>query len=204
MRKTSAAAANLLSAPQCWFALDYRTLDSPDVSADCRCRITRNGVGHGLVVWFDALLVDGIELSNAPGREKTVYGQVFFPWPRAVALEADDTVAVSLRASLVGDDYVWTWRCVIEAGDRPGHVKATFDQSTFHSVPLSLDRLRRESPEHAPARSDAVRLDHFILSAVDGQVSLGEIARRVAEAFPGRFGNEQEALDHVRCIVNRE
>jgi hypothetical protein len=40
---------------------------------------TRTGTGHGIVVWFEADLVEGVGFSNSPGAPETIYGSLFFP-----------------------------------------------------------------------------------------------------------------------------
>ena len=51
----------------------------------------------------------GVTISNAPGRPKNVYGQLLLPWPDPIELVEGTTVDVSLRADLIGEEYVWTW-----------------------------------------------------------------------------------------------
>jgi protein arginine N-methyltransferase 1 len=197
-------ASTLLTAPQCWLTLDYGTLSTPNGAGEFRCEILRRGVGHGLIVWFDSVLSDGVGFSNAPGRDAMIFGQVFFPWSRPVALEPSDEVAVSIRAALVETNYVWTWSTRISARGGSGRPKASFDQTTFRAAPLSLSKLHQDTPEYVPERSPRVSVDHFVLSSVDGRASLHEIAARAMEAYPGYFANAQEALAHVRGVVNRE
>src|SRR5215831_14744274 len=48
----------------------------------------------------------------------------FFPWPVPVLLDVGDTVAVSLRANLIGEDYLWRWDTRVLNQGRPGQVKA--------------------------------------------------------------------------------
>jgi len=88
-------------------------------------------------VWFDADLGDGIGLTNRPGAAELVYGNAFFPLPRPVDIKEGERVAVKLRADLVQDDYVWSW--TTDFTDQ----KIRFEQSTFFSVPLSVERLRK-------------------------------------------------------------
>jgi protein arginine N-methyltransferase 1 len=136
-RKTRLAAEELLTEPVCWTALDYRELVSADVAAELSWRVERNATAHGVAIWFDAELADGIGFTNRPGAPELVYGQAFFPFPRAVEVSAGERVDVRLRADLVQEDYVWSWNTHF------AEQKIGFEQSTFFSVPLSVERLRK-------------------------------------------------------------
>ncbi len=118
---------SLLGQPVCWHELDYRTMEEVNFRKDISFTANRRGTAHGLVVWFDAELFDGIGFSNAPGAEELIYGQAFFPFKVPFALANGDRVDVRLEARLIGDDYVWRWN----------------DQSTLLGVPLSISELHK-------------------------------------------------------------
>lgn len=54
----------------------------------------RAGTAHGICVWFDTTLVEGVQFSNPPSAPALVYGHAFFPGPEPVALEDGDTIAI--------------------------------------------------------------------------------------------------------------
>ena len=110
----------------------YAQLTGPDCGGRPRFEINRAGTAHGLGVWFDTELAEGIGFSNAPWAEEHVYGSAFFPWPEPVELEAGDRVDVDLRAQLAGEEYVWSWSTSIR---RQGHRIEEFQQSTFFGQP---------------------------------------------------------------------
>src|SRR5215470_938921 len=64
----------LLTGNRLWVTLDYPTIENHDVRGDLEWAVERSGTGHGIVVWFDADLAEGIGFSNAPGMAETVYG----------------------------------------------------------------------------------------------------------------------------------
>ncbi len=174
-------------------------VEGPDSRADATFVITRPGVGHGLLVWFDCVLTDEIFFSNAPGYNRSAYGQTFFPWTRPVSLQAGDVVRLKLRCNLVADDYVYRWTTeVLGKGEKA--VKASFDQSDFCSFPISPVSLRKGSEAYVPRCNGEGSIDHFILTAMDGKASVGEIAARISERFPGRFKERSEALDRVARV----
>ena len=137
-RKTRIKSNELLTQATCWTTLDYHTVNTADVSAKLSWRVERAGVAHGLAVWFDAELEDGIGFTNRPGAPELIYGNGFFPFPRPVEVRESERVEVKLRADLVQDDYVWTWDT--DFTDQ----KIGFRQSTFFGVALSPEQLRKK------------------------------------------------------------
>ncbi len=201
-RKARITADQLLTETRCWATLDYSTVENADISAKVTWTAARAGTGHGLGVWFDRIVSEGICLSNAPGAPETIspkliYGHAFFPWSAPVPITSGDTVSVALRADLVGEDYVWCWDTrVLHQGD-PGQVKANFQQSSFFGAPLSPSQLRKRDAAYMPNVDEDGAIDRFILTLMDGEQPLGEIASRVSDRFPGRFQRWEDALARV-------
>jgi protein arginine N-methyltransferase 1 len=158
-------------------------------------------MAHGLCIWFDAELADGIGFSNAPGRPELIYGQAFFPLQKEVAIEAGDRISVALKANLVGDDYIVSWRTSITS--RSGSEKASFQQSTFHSQPVALARIKRTEAQFVPATREEQQMDRHCLGFADGRTCLGDIAESLARAFPHRFEKHQLALAYVAALFER-
>ena len=94
---------------QLWATLDYDRIENPDVRGNLKWTVEQAGTGHGIVVWFDADLVDGVGFSNAPGAPETVDGSLFFPWSQSVPLERNQIVCMGLEAKIVEVDYIWRW-----------------------------------------------------------------------------------------------
>jgi protein arginine N-methyltransferase 1 len=193
----------ILLPPQPWATLDYMRIIEPDVCGEIAWSVGRPGIAHGLAVWFDALLAEGIGFSNAPGEPEVIYGNAFFPWPEPVGLDAGDTVGVTLHADLVGEDYVWRWDTRVLDHGRHDCSKANFRQSTFFGVPLSPRRMRALSPVHVPILGQDGQIDRFVLSQMDGTRSLETIAKDVAARFSERFSDWREALAHVCELSQR-
>jgi protein arginine N-methyltransferase 1 len=199
VEKHRAPPERLLTAPIPWASLDYATLVERAVRGSGLASVTRPGVGHGLVVWFDAELVEGVGYSNAPGAAG-IYGQILFPWPEAVPLEVGDQVSFELRADPVGDDYVWTWTSAIE---RRGAGHASFRQSTFNGVPRGRESLRRRAATHAPALSASGADALAALEGIRAGSTVGEIAARLHAERPGRFASLEHAHGFVADLVER-
>ena len=142
-RKTRIKAEELLTEPVCWTTVDYREVESADVQAEISWRAAQPGTAHGVAVWFDADLADGIGFSNRPGAHELIYGQGFFPFSQPVQLHEGEHVEVKLRADFVQDDYVWRWDTNFT------DCQISFTQSTFYGVALSPEQLRKKYAQHS-------------------------------------------------------
>ncbi|HSO46423.1 MAG TPA: 50S ribosomal protein L11 methyltransferase, partial [Rhizobiaceae bacterium] len=156
-----------LAVPQVLADLDYRTITNPNMANDIEWSAIRNGVVHGLCLWFDTELLGEIGFSNAPGRPEAIYGQAFFPMEKSVAVGQGDRVEARVRADLLDGDYVWSWNTRFHrAGEPQPHV--SFDQSTFRSLVLSPSALKHRSSGHVPALTKQAQIDIFCLSKFGG------------------------------------
>jgi protein arginine N-methyltransferase 1 len=142
-RKTRIEAEELLTEPACWARLDYYNVASPDVCAEISWRATRRGTAHGVALWFDSELADGVGFSNRPGSAELIYGNAFLPFPEPVEIDEGEQIVVKLRADFLHDDYVWSW--ATDFTDR----KIGFKQSTFWGVALSPEELRKKYAQHS-------------------------------------------------------
>jgi protein arginine N-methyltransferase 1 len=199
--KISVPRDQLVTSPQSWGVLDYATIESPNVSATVTLSPTRTGTAHGVLLWFECHLAEGIRFSTAPGEPDLVYRASFLPWLDPLRLDADDSILLRLRADFTGDDYLWSWDTTLTR--RSGASGAHFRQSTFWGSPLSRARLRRRAGAFRAPLSQAGQIDAAILAAMDGRASLAEIARAINVRFPGRFASFGEALARVGDLSER-
>ena len=70
--------------------------------------IRKDGMIHGLAVWFTADLAPGITISNAPPNGVPSWDQGLLPVNDAFSVTRGDVVPVELRASYDGSQ--WDWR----------------------------------------------------------------------------------------------
>ena len=192
-----------MTRPACCASVDYASIVNPNLDTAVSVSATRAGTAHGLCVWFDASLAEGIHFSNSPEKPKLIYGNAFFPWPEPVGLEAGDEITVHLRSNLIGDEYLWTWETRVHRKRAPGVAAFHFRQSDFFGEPMSLDKLRRQSADHVPELNDDGRFDCLILRLMEEKKALGEIARLMASQFPERFPRWQDALTRVGRLSTR-
>lgn len=183
-----------------WLTLEYASIESADASGTAAVEIVREGVGHGMAVWFDADLAEGVGYSNAPGSP-TVYWSGFFPWPEPVRLEPGSGVEVRFRASSVAGIYLWRWDSRVVAPD--GSLRAEFRQSSFQAMPIDPGRLGRGAADATPRLSVEGEIDRFVLSRMDGGTTVAEIATELRERFPDRFASDADALSRVGELARR-
>lgn len=187
----------VLVEPQCWAKLDYYTINDSDVSGHMSWRVEQDGCAHGIKVWFDTILTDEIGFSNAISRPDKIYGNLFFPWPREVLLRRGDEITVSLKASLIGEDYVWCWNSCIRSCNGARINEAVFEQSTFKGTPLSLPRIKRRSENYRPVLNKEGLIDKQILQMMDEGQPLRDIAQVIFKQFPDDFPDYKRSLNHV-------
>jgi protein arginine N-methyltransferase 1 len=202
IHKMQSAPALLLTSPNLWVALDYMRVENPDVEGDLTWIVKRNGTGHGIVIWFDADLADGVGFSNCPGSAAEIYGSLFLPWQEPVPLVAGQTVRVNLQAKSMEEDYFWRWATRIECAGHPGKIAAEFDQSVLQGAVLSPAKLLKRSSKYVPRLSKEGLMRRRALELMDGRVALEEIARRLAAEFPEQFARWEQALTFAGAVSN--
>jgi protein arginine N-methyltransferase 1 len=192
-----------LGEPVLWASLEYPTCTDRGVRGSGTSAITKAGVGHGLLVWFDTELVDGIGYSNAPGAGDGIYGQILLPWPEAVALGAGDRVSFEVRADPIGSDYVWTWTTEIQRRASGPAPVTRFRQSTFKSIPPSPASVRARALPFAPSLSAAGTEVLEVLEGMRAGATIRELARRLVAAHPARFPSFDHAHGFVAALAER-
>jgi type I protein arginine methyltransferase len=198
LHKARVSPEQLVVSPRRWAEVDYRTVISPNASGVLTWQIERSAIGHGLLVWFDTTVIDGVEFSNAPGQAPTIYGNTFFPWLEPVTLDIDEEVRVDLRADLVGGDYVWSWKTqIFGRGSDRSKPRVTFRQSTFHGEVICRERLRRRDPAVRIDLNERGKIEMLILDALDRGEPVGSVASRLVREFPTRFPDPAMALGRV-------
>lgn len=202
-RKAKVDAQQLLTKPQLWVTLDYAAIEHPDLQSELHWTVERAGTGHGILLWFEADLADGVSFSNAPGTPETIYGSLFFPWTQPIPLTPGQAVCVSLHANLLEDDYFWRWNTHVEPANGSAGGALDFEQSQLQGAVLSLAKLHKLASDHVPDISEDGRLCRKTLEMIDGKASLEQIARRLAAEFPARFAKWQQALSFAGAVSQK-
>lgn len=195
--------SQLLTARELWTTLDYSSLETNDVRGTLNWTVERAGTGHGILVWFDADLAEGIGFSNAPSAPETIYGSALFPWTHPVPLTPGQTISVSLEAKLLESDYLWRWTTHIRSLSGSAAPQLCFEQSQLAGEVLSLAQLHKAALDYVPQLCEEGWLCRQTFGLMDGTLSLEEIARRLAAEFPDRFPTWQQALSYAGGISQK-
>jgi protein arginine N-methyltransferase 1 len=190
-RRSRMAPDDLLSNPECMAVIDYRNVADPNLDAEATWEAARIGTAHGVCLWFDTELADGIGFSNAPHEPGTIHGQAFFPFVAPVALDQGESLSVRIQADLVGDDYVWRWTC------------RGREQSTLGGVPLGSKQLAKGSASHVPVLTTDGEIDLFVLSRMCQAMPLGRIALELLEWFPSAIRDRNAALGRAGDLARK-
>jgi len=188
---------HMLTEPQPWATINYNTVEVPEISGELKWVVQCDGTAHGIRVWFDAEIAPGLGFSNAPDQSEHVYGNEFFPWLEPVSIKSGDGVSVSFQANLVDEDYIWRWKSRVYEQNDPDKVKASFNQSSFDAVPLSLEKLRKTETSFKPILNDKGLVDLQIIKLMEQSFSLEEVAQQIANKFPEKYKDMQQALTYV-------
>jgi len=194
--------ALLITHPELWVALDYMRVEDPDVEGKLTLTVNRDGIGHGIALWFDADLAEGVGFSNNPNSPAGIYTSMFLPWQEPVTLVAGQTVQVQLQAKALEEDYFWRWITQIGIPGQAGKIATEFDQSLLQGAVLSPAKLFKRSSKYIPQLSEEGLMRRRALELMDGSASLEEIARRMTAEYPQRFARWEQALTFAGEISN--
>ncbi|MDX1529307.1 MAG: 50S ribosomal protein L11 methyltransferase, partial [Gammaproteobacteria bacterium] len=193
----------LISEPCRWKTLDYRTIEKSVICADFELTFDKDGVAHGLGVWFDSVLAEGVELSNAPAAPDLVYGNGFFPWPEPVEVSAGDVARIFIQANPIQNEHVWRWETRILSAGREDRLRQQFSQSTFFGAAISSHQLKKGAPDYVPKLTEEGEMTRTALELMADGLSVGEAANRMADRFPNRFPDWKIALDFISTLSRK-
>jgi protein arginine N-methyltransferase 1 len=188
------SSSQFLGQPQMWATLDYASIDCSNVSSLISWTIDKPGTAHGISLWFDTVLCDGIGFSNCPTDPQLIYGNAFVPFSDPIQVDSGETVTLRLQATLVGEDYVWVWNTIVSSSDHP---RLELKQSSLFGSPLLREQVARRTENYVADLGEDGLIDRTALDLIDGKTTLAEISERLLEKFPARFSNRQEALTKV-------
>ena len=101
-------AEQLLTEPAMAADVDLRVATDSSVMASGTSVVRRDGTLHGLACWFEAELVDGVALNNAPPTAAPSWAQGYLPVAQPLAVTIGDTLEWEITISPGGDDWSWS------------------------------------------------------------------------------------------------
>lgn len=185
LRVTPLAPAMLLS--RC----DLTTANSADCDGTAACQVQVAGSCHGLLASMRIRL--GADwLDTADLAQDLHWTNPLFPLDLPVALEADESVDVSLQRPCGGD---WNWGLLARSGRRR------------HSESLAridlADELRRAAADFRPLLHERGAATRFLLERMDGGHDNAALIAALQQAFPAEFGSADAARRFVQHTVQR-
>jgi SAM-dependent methyltransferase len=159
--------------------------------------VERDGVLQGIAGMFEAVMVDGVLMSNNPRsadhmehRWNSVY-----PLPELVRVSVGDRVTTSLDVS-VTDERV-TWKIAVDSGAAPRR----FTGSTFFAAFLTANDVRRMSKDYVPELGAKGAVWRAGLDLVNAGLSIGELEQTLANRFPNVLTSPYKASEFVGHLV---
>jgi ribosomal protein L11 methyltransferase PrmA len=164
---------------------------------DASFTIEHDGVLQAIAGMFDAVMVDGVSMSNnpcSPDRMEHRWNSLY-PLPEPVAVHAGDNIDARVSVDVV-DERV-TWQATI--GDGPG--RRSFKQSTFFATILTADDLRRLAKDHVPRLGTKGEIWRVGFELVQQGLTVGELERELANRFPAVLTSPHKASEFVGHLV---
>jgi hypothetical protein len=118
-----------------------------------------------------------------------------------VVVDEQQEILVTIRANLIGKDYLWRWETEIKGTN--GGKNVHFRQSTFEGTQVSLHTLRRHATDHVPVLTPDGEAERFLLEAMDGRASLEEIAKSAAKQFPKVYSSREDAFERASELARK-
>jgi protein arginine N-methyltransferase 1 len=197
----NARAEDVMSDEQLVAVFDYSSNIPLNLETDITFRAAKNGGAHGVCVWFETDLFGNIGFSSGPRSPVSIYGQFFLPWLQEVTLSEGQEIRVGLKATLVGDEYIWRWQT--EIIPRAGQEPMQFTQSTFEGAHVSPQILRRHATDFVPRLDEHGQAERFLLDAMDGKSKLEEIAERASRKFPEVYPKASDAFERAAELASK-
>ncbi len=186
---------DLLAAPV--VAREQPTWNNESFTIAASFTIERDGVLQAMAGMFEAVMADGVLMSNNPRsadhmehRWNSVY-----PLPEPVAVRVGDSVSTSIDVNV--DDERVTWQVTV--GDGP--TRRSFKQSTFFASILTADDLRGLAKDHVPQFGSKGAMWHAGLDLVAQGLTIGELERELGKRFPALLPTAHKASKFVGHLV---
>ncbi len=190
----------LLSAPQVFTEIDYKTIQSPDFQNKVLLKITKKSIAHGIRAWFVAEQGKDFFVDNSNDTPNATYGQPLFPFTEPVHLDKNDLVEFELNATLDNGSYIFSWNTNVFSPS--GVLRKSFRQTTLAGRIIPALNLQKHSEYFVPKLSAEAEIDRFILNSCNGQKMNGDVADLVFGKFPDKFSSFEDALARVSAVVS--
>ncbi len=186
----------LLSDPVLLGCIDLRGNNPEFFSWTADILIERDGNMHGLGGWFESELGEGVWMTNSPIADTPIRrSQAFLPIKESVPVKAGELVKATIMAR-PSEDLIAR---IVKFPDRD----LRFSLSTWQSMILGTEELKRGNPNRVLRISLEVRARMTISSYWDGQRTVREIEQAVLSNHPDLFPLSGEISRFVKHVLGR-
>jgi predicted RNA methylase len=184
-------AAEHLASPVSLMELDFNTATKAECDNQVDVVIERDGLCHGWMGWFQMRLVDEW-LSTSGEPKSTHWSPVFLPLEQPIQVKSGEQLNFALKRSEFDE---WTWTTT--------HAERRQRQSTFLSQPLTPARILKSSDKYQPTLSERGMAARWLLSRMNGDTSVGDLAEQLRKEFPEYLASDSEVLRLVKELAER-
>jgi len=181
----------LLAEPAELMNMDFMTATEAACRNQIEVTITKNGLCHGWLGWFQIHLGDKW-LSTSPLETQTHWRQIFLPLNQPVQVKAGDKMSFEMNRPEFGE---WTW--TTETANTQQR------QSTFLSEPLSPEVLQKKSDIHTASLNIKGQAARSILERLNGKESTSSIAKEITKSYPQLFPDREHAKRFVIKLIEK-
>lgn len=181
--------AKYLAEPAKLLAMNFYSCNSTNCDAEVVYQIKENGTCHGWLGWFSMQLGDKW-LSTAPHEPPLHWSAAFLPLDPPLELLAGAEVKFKLQRPAFGD---WNWKITTN--------KTTQQHSTFFASPMTLNKIKKFSPQYQPSLNDKGKAALYVLGNADGSISVEQLSIQLTKDYPKLFSEPRKALNFVRGLM---
>jgi hypothetical protein len=127
---------------------------------------------------------------------------MFIPLRRPVAIGDGDRLRLELTARQVRESYVWSWRAWLSAEGSELEALVA-DQNSLAEVVLDPAAIPLTTGSASPSKGPRATALQALLSRIDGQRTIADLAAVLADDAPGLFATTRSAHDFVTTWILR-
>ncbi|AFZ34574.1 methyltransferase type 12 [Stanieria cyanosphaera PCC 7437] len=181
--------AQYLAQPTKLLAMDFHSCNNTNCEIEITQTIIESGCCHGWIGWFAMQLGDKW-LSTAPHEPHLHWSAAFLPLDPPLELEAGEEVKFKLQRPAFGD---WSWKVKTDTTSQ--------QHSTFFALPMTLKKMKKFSPQYQPSLNDKGKAARYVLSNIDGKLSVEQLTIQLTKDYPQLFKESKKALNFVRNLI---
>ena len=193
----------ILTESRIWSSIDYKKIKNPNFGGELDLRVVRSGTAHGIMIWFNSKLAEGIKMDNSPDVQGSkVYGRAFLPLLYPLIIEKGDRMKIDINANHSSGVYIWKWNTKLYKKFSRKPVNE-LKQSTFLSNPISPEYLKKRTHNYKTSINENAMVTLEVLNMFSKKKKLIEIAKSIRKKFPKKFKNLNECISYVGNLVEK-